>query len=194
MHHNTQERLNEIYSDPEFVAEYLSTERLEFYAKTANLLPEKGIEYTDKHIADAGCGTGDLLRFIHENFDASSLTGLEYSQAALEICKTNLSEAEFQYFDIYEQYNLEFDIIFCIEVLEHLLHPDKALLNILSMISKSGIALITVPDGRVDTFDGHINFWSPESWAIFIENNCSGLDVETGFIDDKINFAIITKI
>ena len=191
--HNTQERLNEIYSDPEYVAEYLSPERLEFYAKIANLLPEKGIEYTDKHIADVGCGTGELLHFIHENFDALSLTGLEYSEAALKICETTLPEAKFQYFDIYEQNNLEFNIIFCLEVLEHLLYPDKALINILSMISQSGIALITVPDGRIDTFEGHINFWSPESWEIIIKNNCNELDIEIGLINDKINFALIKR-
>ena len=85
-------------------------------------------------------------------------------------------------------------MIFCIEVLEHLLHPDIALRNIVNMLSGSGVALITVPNGRIDTFDGHINFWSPESWEVFLKQICSGYTIKTGLIEDgQNNYAVIIR-
>jgi 2-polyprenyl-3-methyl-5-hydroxy-6-metoxy-1,4-benzoquinol methylase len=103
-------------------------------------------------------------------------------------------DAEFRYFDIYEGSSLQFDVIFCIEVLEHLLHPARALRNVVAMLADSGVGLITVPNGRIDTFEGHINFWSPESWEVFVKEICAGYTVETGLIENgQNNFAVITR-
>ena len=56
--------------------------------------------------------------------------------------------------------------------------------------------MITVPNGRIDTFEGHINFWSPESWKVFIESNISDqeFEVKVGLIDNLTNFAILKRI
>src|SRR5262249_22983755 len=86
------------------------------------------------------------------------------------------------------------DVVFCIEVLEHLTHPDKALRRLLTMLNTRGVAILTVPNGRLDTFEGHINFWSPESWEVFIREVCNGCVVETGLMDDeRTNFAVVRK-
>lgn len=171
---------------------YLSPDRLRFIEEVVELLCERGIDYNGKRIADVGCGTGHLLRCIHDDFNPLSLTGFEYSEEASRIARTVLPDAEFHYFDIYEGTSLKFDIVFCIEVLEHLLFPDKALKNLIDMIDKSGVALVTVPDGRRDTFEGHINFWSPESWEVFVRSVCNSFDVETGLVgSNKDNFAIV---
>ena len=55
--------------------------------------------------------------------------------------------------------------------------------------------MITVPNGRIDTFEGHINFWSPESWNIFIRGNVSEkeFDIETGLLDISTNFTIVKR-
>ena len=85
-------------------------------------------------------------------------------------------------------------MIFCIEVIEHLLHPDRALRNVVRMLADSGVALITVPNGRTDTFEGHINFWSPESWDVFVKQVCEGHTVQTGLVEnDQNNYAVITR-
>jgi len=60
------------------------------------------------------------------------------------------------------------------------------------MLRPKGSLLITVPNGRLDTFDGHINFWSPESWEVFIKKNTAGNEVEIGTIQkDEAIFALI---
>jgi O-antigen/teichoic acid export membrane protein/SAM-dependent methyltransferase len=190
--HNSQQRLNEFYSNPKFVEAYLNPTRLKFYGEVIELLYDKGIDYNGKHIADIGCGTGHLLLTIRDDYCPLSLTGFEYSGAALSLAQTVVPDAKFYYLDIYDGINFQFDVVFCVEVLEHLLHPDKALKNVLRMINTSGTALITVPNGRIDTFEGHINFWSPESWEVFVKSVCNGFDVEVGLMEDgKTNFAII---
>lgn len=83
------------------------------------------------------------------------------------------------------------DIIFCTEVFEHLLEPELVIKNILSTLNPNGYLIITVPDGRKDTYEGHINFWSPENWNIFIKKNAPTFYFETGKFNEKILFALI---
>jgi hypothetical protein len=61
------------------------------------------------------------------------------------------------------------------------------------MLANEGVLVVTVPDGRNDTFLGHINFWSPESWKIFIEAQCKDFKYETGQVDGGANYAFIFK-
>jgi len=79
------------------------------------------------------------------------------------------------------------------EVLEHILHPVTAFRNLLEIVMAKGILLITVPNGRYETFSGHINFWSPESWDVFISENSGGLKYSTGRIEKTLLYAIIYK-
>lgn len=171
---NSLETLNDFYSDPKIVKEYLEPDRIAFYHEVISILRNHGIKFEQKQVADIGCGTGHLLKFISETESVASLTGFEYSDAALKIAKETCPKASFFKYDIYEVEvsSQKFDILFCTEVLEHLLYPDKALENILNMIADTGTLLITVPNGRIDSYLGHINFWSPESWKVFIETNC----------------------
>ena len=189
IHHNSKEGLNEFYSDAEAVASFLDPG---FYDRVLDLLVAHGVDYEQKRVADVGCGTGGLLKALQGRDQAQSLIGFEYSERALDLARKQVPGVEFCSFDIYEGSSRDFDVIFCIEVLEHLLHPDKALRNVVGMLAESGVALLTVPNGRTDTFLGHINFWSPESWEVFVKQICEGLTVQTGLIDQN-NYAVITR-
>lgn len=191
--HNTKERLDELYSNPEVVTRYIDNQRIAFYKNIIEICCQKGIQFRQKNVADIGCGTGHLLKFIEEQSQAASLTGFEYSASAITVAKTICPEAFFQEYDLYQNPDHSFDVIFCIEVLEHLLYPEKALQNCLKMLVHNGVLIMTVPDGRKDTFLGHINFWSPESWNIFIESQCKELKYETGQMDNEANYAFVWK-
>ena len=170
--HNSLKNMNEFYSNPKNIKKYLEPERIAFYHEIIKILYDKEIIFNQKNIADIGCGTGHLLKFLSEKTDVANLVGFEYSDAALKIAEETCPKASFFQFDIYEGNSQKFDVLFCTEVLEHLLFPDKALKNILKMVANNGTLVVTVPNGRLDTFLGHINFWSPESWKVFIETNC----------------------
>ena len=190
LRHNSKEGLDQFYADLETAESYLD---FKFYDHLLEFLQGNGIALTGKNVVDVGCGTGRLLMAVNEK-SPKSITGFEYSEAALKGACANLPSGHFERFDVYEGDERQFDILFCIEVLEHLLHPDKALKNMMRMIAPAGIALLTVPNGRTDTFDGHINFWSPESWEVFIKDICHGFEIKTGVLPDEgCNFAIIKR-
>ena len=190
--YNSKDGLNEFYSDAEAVASFLDPG---FYDRLLDLLAAHGVDYNQKRVADVGCGTGGLLKALQARDQARSLTGFEYSEKALDLARAQVPGVEFCYFDIYEGSPREFDVIFCIEVIEHLLHPDRALRNVVRMLADSGVALVTVPNGRTDTFEGHINFWSPESWDVFVKKVCEGFTVKTELTENnQNNYAVITQI
>ena len=183
--------MNDFYSDAEAVASFLDPG---FYDRLLDLLVAHGVDYTRKRVADVGCGTGGLLKALHARGQARTLTGFEYSEKALDLARAQVPGVGFCEFDIYVGNPIKFDVIFCIEVIEHLLYPDKALRNVVGMLAESGVALVTVPNGRTDTFEGHINFWSPESWDVFVKNVCEGFTVKTGLIENnQNNYAVITR-
>ena len=191
LHHNSKEGLNAFYLDKEALESYLDPG---FYQRLIDLLAANGVDYNEKRVADVGCGTGGLLDALKTRAQTQSLTGFEYSENALAIARSQVSGVEFCDFDIYDGCARQFDVIFCIETLEHLLHPDKALRNILGMLAPSGSALLTVPNGRIDTFEGHINFWSPESWNVFLKSVCNGCSVKSGLTENgENNYAVIMK-
>jgi len=192
LEHNSKEGLNAFYSDQETAESYLD---VEFFERLVAFLDDQGIGYDDKSVADIGCGTGHLLKFIQDKYRPVSLNGFEYSETALAIARSRLPQAEMNYLDVYQPSHLKYDVVFCVEVLEHLMDPEPALRNIMQMIAPAGAALLTVPNGRIDTFEGHINFWSPESWSVFVNGICQGFDVTTGLLENgQTNFAIIKSI
>ncbi len=188
---NSKQGLEEFYSDREAVESYLDPG---FYELILDLLASYEVDYEQKQIADIGCGTGGLLKALRARSQVVSLTGFEYSEKALDIARSQLLDAEFYTFDIYEGINRQFDIIFCIEVLEHLLQPETALRNLVGMLADFGVAMVTVPNGRVDTFEGHINFWSPESWKVFVNQVCEPYSITTGLLrNGQNNYAVIAR-
>jgi 2-polyprenyl-3-methyl-5-hydroxy-6-metoxy-1,4-benzoquinol methylase len=190
--HNSKQGLDQFYSDREMVESYLD---FEFYNRVIDLMRDNQISFDGKDIGDAGCGAGHLLRLVEERFSPESLTGLDFSEAALRIARAVVPKAQFRSFDIYEGSDIRLDVVFCVEVLEHLLYPDKALKSVVRMLAPGGAAIITVPNGRTDTFAGHINFWSPESWKVFVEQVCQGLEVNIGLMKgETVNFAIIKRV
>ncbi len=189
---NTQTAFNQFFRDRNRLKKYLSPTRLRFYNDICSLLPERGIQYNNKRIADVGCGTGHLLLAIKERYPLTSLVGYDFSEEGLCIAKRIIPSAELNYWDIYQPLLAMFDIVFCIETLEHLLNPHQAIRNLLNIMGTRGVLVITVPDGRLDTWEGHVNFWSPESWQVFVQSNCPNFNIEVGLLKaHAANFAII---
>lgn len=146
-------------------------------------------------IADVGCGTGVLVDKLISQFPESRVQGFDFSSAKIEQCKKHYGQANetFDVHDIYVPFSEKRDVLVATEVLEHLEKPELALKNLIAGLVPSGRAFITVPNGREDTFRGHIHFWSPESWSLFLESALTDQSsVQTGLLSGK-NFAVITK-
>jgi len=192
--HNTPERMNDFFADSGMLEQYLGEERIDFYREIVRITKEFNLDLNNKDIIDIGTGTGHLLSFFSEHYVFKSITGIDFSESAIKVSKKTLPEGKFFVHDLYQKLDIKYDMILCTEVIEHLLNPDLALRNMIDMMSNDSVCLITVPNGRIDHYEGHINFWSPESWEVFIENNCKGLTVKTGtLMAKKNNYAVISN-
>jgi SAM-dependent methyltransferase len=190
--HNSPGRLQELYASPGFLTEEFSPDRLAFYTKVVDEAMRRGIVFDRRRVLDIGCGAGYLLKEVKRRAPSAHVTGTEYVAAALEAIAGVMPEAERQALDITrERLPSTFDVVFCTEVLEHLLRPHDALAHIVAMVAPGGVAVLTVPNGRIDTFAGHINFWSPESWPVFLEA-ARPLSIEAGLVDDT-NFGLLRR-
>ncbi len=180
--HNSKAMRDSFYSDPGLVQSYLTEERRQFYRDVTALLERHvpRLAESSLEIADYGCGPGLLLKHLDASSPGSRCHGFDFSETGLRLARNNFPAARFEVRDLYQTYPDRYDVILCTEVLEHLEHPRKALKNLVRQLAPGGCLLLTVPDGRVDQYAGHIHFWSPESWKIFVEEAAAGLAVVTG--------------
>jgi len=190
---NSKDEVDKYYSSREKQIEITSGAHRKFFKEILKIINSKNIDLEDKNVADFGCGVGNLLYIINEEVSPATCNGFDFSDTILDLAKQNFPGGNFKKLDIYKLANEQFDFIFCTEVLEHLLYPDKALKNILSTVRNTGGgAFLSVPDGRKDSYSGHINFWSPESWNVFVKSQAGeGVQVETGYVTSNNLYAII---
>ena len=169
---NNEQAFEIMYSDPHLLRHSLVDERLMFFHQVAARVEKYFQGAKDKAAClDVGCGTGHLLLELRRSGFSGRLVGLDSALAA-QGCVTGHGEGFEFYFGYLANQKWEgvFDLVVCTEVLEHCEHPADIVVDMIKACKKGGLIVITVPDGRKDTWDGHINFWSPESFKIFIES------------------------
>ena len=190
---NEVDSMNKYWSTKELSDRFLSKDVIKRFQDTLSILKDHHIDLSGLSVIDVGCGNGLLLKFLSENFSISAQAGMEYAEAAIEVARKLNPVPEYIVHDINQPYGVQYGAVICTEVIEHILHPDKAVSNLLDMLQDKGMLLITVPNGRYDTFAGHINFWSPESWEAFVQQNSGGLEFRTGGVEKTLLYAIIYK-
>ena len=106
----------------------------------------KGLSF--RTVLDAGCGTGILLQQISEAYPRTHLTGSEYASQGLEFAKRRLPHAEFHVLDLSRAVLPgKYDLVTCIDVLEHIPEDRAALRNLKTMTA--GHLILSVPLGRL---------------------------------------------
>ncbi len=190
--YNSYQNINKLHQNFAYFKSTLDNS-LSHVKSVYKLLKDKNIDAKNKTIIDIGCGPGVLLNFLSKEFPESKLIGLDFSESKMEHARQIYPSVKFEAHSIYDAYPGTYDLIICTEVLEHLAYPQKALKNLLQLMHKNSKILITVPNGRVDNFSGHIFFWSPESWELFINENAGeNCNIETGLYNkNKNNYAIL---
>jgi 2-polyprenyl-3-methyl-5-hydroxy-6-metoxy-1,4-benzoquinol methylase len=121
-------------------------------------------------IVDWGCGIGSQLMAIAELWPDAELHGCEFAQTGIDWIRRHRPRIVTQKVDLRQPTDVgaTFHIAACLDVLEHLEKPGFAVEQIYKHLAMGGVMFVSVPDGRRDTAMQHINFWSPESWSVFI--------------------------
>lgn len=156
---NTREAFDRLYGSPELLGEYLGAERLAFYRQVAELC----VEFSPRSIVDVGCGSGHLLRALADRLsDIGVMVGVDEAPQAIARLREVVPEAIGVIASVYDvEVDPEaFDLVVCTEVLEHLDRPDAALDVLRRLCAPGGRIVATVPDGDIDDFEGHVNFWN----------------------------------
>ena len=191
---------------------YLTNARIDFYHELLRHCVEKGVDFEGKTVADFGCGAGYLTRIIKKKYTSATTTAMDINPHAQEIISWMNPDGEADMINVIEGTDRSFDVVIMSEVLEHLADPNAVVENCLSSVNAGGTLVITVPDGRKDRtaadppveyenpvfFNGHINFWSPESWGFFFDKYFAAYNPRTFVIQNNFggynkNLAILTK-
>ncbi|MDH4138804.1 MAG: class I SAM-dependent methyltransferase [Anaerolineae bacterium] len=130
---NLQKHLN-----PNPVQRYLLRR---FHRQIASLLKATGAE----RILDAGCGEGFVVSYLLQENHRLAITGLDCSLEALEMARQMVPGVLFDVGDLREMpYSDDnFDLVMCLEVLEHLPDPHKGLRELRRVTSAH--CLVSVP-------------------------------------------------
>jgi SAM-dependent methyltransferase len=189
---NTREAYDLIYRSEDLLAQYLEAGRLSFYEEVADYCAQLLAHHRRQacvRVVDVGCGTGQLLLSLWQRVapkQSVELWGIDYAPSGIERAKKSLPESKFLVADIYISPlpSRHFDLVLCTETLEHLDAPDAALREMLRICARSGRAIITVPNGEIDHWDGHVNFWTESEFGEFLSPY--GLCEITLIHDDRI--------
>lgn len=166
-------------SDQKSLRSYLSDDRIAFFEEVVALCDQYDIPLDGRRVADIGSGTGYLLRLAGQRAPGSELHGYDTFSEMLELARELCPQGLFEAASVYSV-DEQFDVVFCTEMLEHMVDPEEALKRLSRATEEGGTLILTVPDGRRDrgqagemredgsSYWGHINFWSPESWPIFL--------------------------
>jgi len=99
-----------------------------------------------RNLLDVGCGTGYVLGHIAKRRPGLEISGGDVSGAALVEARQRLPSALLYRMDIENiPFEAEFDVVCCLDVLEHVRDDLAALRNLHRAIRPSGGLLITVP-------------------------------------------------
>lgn len=160
-------------------------------------------------IADIGCGEGFISSMLWHNFADIQLFALDYDAQAIAKAKQNApKEIHFLQGDIYSLpfADKSFDVVFCLEVLEHLQMPEKALAELCRVTDKT--LILSVPHEpffclgnllsgknifRLGNPLEHINFFTLSKFKNFLQQNLSSaykFEIYRGWV---WNIAVIKK-
>ena len=191
---------------PAFLQKYFTPHRLAMVRLLLDQCDAEAVEIAGKRVLDVGCHAGCLLRLIGARYPGVSLAGCDIGNEKLAMAKRACPDAELFFCSLWDLPEApSYDVVFLTEVLEHLVNPEAAVRRLFDMVADGGTLVLTVPDGRKDRFvakeynpelqsyAGHINFWSPENWQYFLARVAPDSEVRTVKLPTGHLFAALTR-
>lgn len=109
------------------------------------------------NILEVGCGTGATLQALKP---WGTINGVDIEQQAVNYCKSKgFENVECKdIFDLDSHYSNKYDVVVCLDVLEHIQNDVGAMKKIRGVLKNSGVAIISVP--------AHKFLWSEHDEAL----------------------------
>lgn len=130
-------------------------------------------------LLDVGCGSGLIAEYLAKKRNLQ-VYGLDVSKTAVKKCRNRGIEAYVQDLNVDPFIEGEYDYVLLMEVLEHLIKPEKTLLSTVRA-AKKGV-IVTIPNAgfikwRLHMLRGyfprqswtHLHFWSIRDFEAFLK-------------------------
>lgn len=102
-------------------------------------------------VLEIGCGSGATLGWLRQDRRTSHTVGVEIAEAAAKDAKTNVDEVyclDFEHSELPSQ-NAGFDVILCLDVLEHMVNPWGAVDRLVNRyLKRGGVLVVSLPNVR----------------------------------------------
>jgi len=133
-----------------------------------------------KRFLDIGCSVGLTVAAAHDlGLDAM---GIDIDATAVEVASKEFpGSGGFQQLSVEEmaETGVEFDMVYASEVIEHVSDPESFIRSIARLLSKGGIAYLTMPDGGHFTLPRDFAKWNmvvpPEHLTFFTRKGITAL-------------------
>jgi SAM-dependent methyltransferase len=134
---------------------------------------------TGRSVLDFGCHTGELLSRLHPDYYRF---GVEINGVAAQIASEQHHAKIWSNLDEIPD-DLRFDVVVAIDVVEHMRNPKELIERLMSLLSESGILIVTTGDAENYFWNRfganwwycanpeHIAFLS-EPWLSYLSNQC----------------------
>ena len=132
-----------------------------------HLLPLEG---HNRSVMDVGCGMGALLTLLNER--GFRCYGLDRSTFILgqgsQVVNAQLVACDIEHG---VSLRLEFDLITCFEVLEHLEYPQHALAHMFGVLAPGGTLLASTPfpNAQARRDPTHVSLYAPRTWRWLLD-------------------------
>jgi SAM-dependent methyltransferase len=125
--------------------------------RTALHLLMKTYDVYDRDVAELGSGLGHNLEIFAERNRVTGIEGL--SAAAVEACHRGIPTIHADLATVIPLESARFDVVLCLDVLEHLLEPDHCLGEAHRILRQNGLLVVNVPNhfslsGRINIVRG----------------------------------------
>lgn len=148
-----------------------------------------------KKILDAGCGIGSYSLLLGKMFAKAKVTGGDIDKYKLQSCKNiakelNIENVGFEYLNITQADNkTTYDLIVCIDVLEHINDYELALENFSKLLKNGGYLYVHVPQPNQKRIFSSLKSWHHEDHA---HEGIAKKELENKL--KKLGFKVITSI
>ncbi len=160
---NDRAGYDSFWSDQQLVDLYLEPARMANFRLVAEMCAD-----WPGSVVDLGCGSGTMLQELlsADRTGQKTITGIDYAESAIARCERLLPQGRFLHRDLCQTglADASFDLVLSIQTMEHLLQPSRAFDEMWRLLKPGGKLLITIPNGEIDKWEGHCNFWTIESF------------------------------
>ena len=141
-------------------------------------------------VADIGFGTGFGTHLLTVN--ARNVVGYEMDSCALGFAQKvfPIPKLQFKFGDIQKGIDDNgYDFVIAVDVIEHIKHDKQAVLNMKTMLNKSGQVIISTPNrlSRYRKADTHIREYSPKEFETLLKMAFVNVSLRTYTMEPLVN-------